>query len=557
MSGPILRNNKPTFNYGNYDPYYAQRYDRFSTVDKRVDALLRLRGSDLFAGKAVLDVGCNCGFVAFLVAALGATRVEGVDIDLTLISRALRHLRRLKAEKYRNLPAVSEHSNTNDKIPRALVQSRGVVSYISKFLLRPTYDKSPMLAPAMAPWSAPAVAGSAAAAAFCSTSPLLSIPTAGTPTGAAAGPIPASLPQGPANTEAGLAALMVATATSAVGSLAMTHDPAGGRFTSESVETTQAARHSGTFQHVVPPAPVAPPDISGSDVYSSLPVGPGATLLSDPESGEVASNLEFPYNLEFRSDNFLFSTVEEGRGRMFDVVLCLKLTKWVHLYWGDEGIKVLFQKCFRLLRPGGILILEAQEWTSYQSLKHLTQQAKQNKSLLQLKPQEFTTYLVQVVGFAMPEVVGTCPPLKRPLLLFRRPVDGQGTPGADRAAGFGERPAAAAALAELTDTVPAVAAPGAMQAKGNVHPSTMLELPEAVPAAPQLAAPTQGMATAASVDADAPPRTTIVVGPAAPTATVAATTSESTAAGTTQTSEEGAEGGEGPAAKRPRTFGTM
>lgn len=56
----------------------------------------------------------------------------------------------------------------------------------------------------------------------------------------------------------------------------------------------------------------------------------------------------------------------------FDVVLLLSLTKWVQLNWGDEGLKRLFRRAFRHLRPGGILLLEPQPWESYRKRKGLT-----------------------------------------------------------------------------------------------------------------------------------------------------------------------------------------
>ena len=56
----------------------------------------------------------------------------------------------------------------------------------------------------------------------------------------------------------------------------------------------------------------------------------------------------------------------------YDVILALSLTKWLHLNWGDTGIKRFFKKVYRHLRPGGKFILEPQAFKSYGRRKHLT-----------------------------------------------------------------------------------------------------------------------------------------------------------------------------------------
>jgi hypothetical protein len=56
------------------------------------------------------------------------------------------------------------------------------------------------------------------------------------------------------------------------------------------------------------------------------------------------------------------SSVEAGS---IDTVLCLSVTKWVHLNGGDTALKALFDRLRDALAPRGLLILEPQPWRSY------------------------------------------------------------------------------------------------------------------------------------------------------------------------------------------------
>jgi len=62
----------------------------------------------------------------------------------------------------------------------------------------------------------------------------------------------------------------------------------------------------------------------------------------------------------------------EQQREEYDVILGLCITKWIHLHYGDVGLKRTFRRMYKQLRPGGLLVLEMQPWKSYRKKKKLT-----------------------------------------------------------------------------------------------------------------------------------------------------------------------------------------
>lgn len=134
----------------------------------------------------------------------------------------------------------------------------------------------------------------------------------------------------------------------------------------------------------------------------------------------------FPNNIVFVEHNYVLSRddlVEKQRA-YFDTIVCLSVTKWIHLNYRDDGLKRFFRRMYKHLRPnGGLLILEAQPYDNYSRRKKLSDRLRANYYDIKFKPDQFDAYLLSdEVGFR--EILDSntteheCAGFKRPMKVY-------------------------------------------------------------------------------------------------------------------------------------------
>lgn len=134
---------------------------------------------------------------------------------------------------------------------------------------------------------------------------------------------------------------------------------------------------------------------------------------------------DFPNNILFIEHNYVLSNDElVARQRpYFDTIVCLSVTKWIHLNYRDDGLKRFFRRMYNHLNDGGLLILEVQPFDNYHRKKKLSDRLRSNFNSIKFKPDHFDDFLLSdQVGFK--EIVFStttgheCAGFKRPMKVF-------------------------------------------------------------------------------------------------------------------------------------------
>uniref|UniRef100_A0A7S0HSN5 RNA methyltransferase n=1 Tax=Hanusia phi TaxID=3032 RepID=A0A7S0HSN5_9CRYP len=125
---------------------------------------------------------------------------------------------------------------------------------------------------------------------------------------------------------------------------------------------------------------------------------------------KVKKNIKWDFEKEgrnkcpvyFHHEDFIAS--DHFKEAKYDVITCFSVTKWVHLVYGDEGIKKMFSKCHDLLQDDGILILEPQPWRSYHNKRKVSAEIEEMYKNISIRPSQFVNETLPAAGFVVEDL---------------------------------------------------------------------------------------------------------------------------------------------------------
>ncbi|XP_067627359.1 7SK snRNA methylphosphate capping enzyme bin3 [Eurosta solidaginis] len=407
---PNFRPDGMKYQYGNYDRYFGLR-----NLNELVDVRLQVfqRHIELFKNKDILDIGCNVGHMTITVARNFAPKsILGIDIDRKLVARARHNL-----GLYVRIPT--------EKIAKATTTTTTITTTIKKAdqpaCVKKEEDKSTQKVENVT-------------TGCCVKEEIKDAPIAST--------------KDTAN--------IVSDKTASASKPKKTRRRKKSKQSAQQKARQQQQQQQSQMHHHhhhlhhhlymhhhhhltaqqqqllalhVPATDLFP--VSFPLTYGDIPAAAPASHTHDSHSPAASTNTpghasnatpasstagggrkcknEFPQNVFFRHQNYVLEDEAHlaNDTQQYDLILCLSVTKWIHLNFGDNGLKMAFKRMFNQLRPGGKLILEAQNWASYKKKKNLTPEIYQNYRNIEFFPNKFHEYLLSSeVGFSHSYTLG-------------------------------------------------------------------------------------------------------------------------------------------------------
>uniref|UniRef100_A0A182WD20 RNA methyltransferase n=1 Tax=Anopheles minimus TaxID=112268 RepID=A0A182WD20_9DIPT len=440
--------------FGNYDRYYG-----YHSLNEFIDVRLKvfLRNAYLFRDKDVLDIGCNVGLMTISVAKLLHPKsATGIDVDGKLVAKARKNL-----SKYVRVPRNAGH------VPGRRVNRESVTAVATATVTMEVSEEVNLGRNIIPLECNPLQLGvsepdTVTAATTSQTGEESVVPVTITPSSVAENITVAEVPvvNEPPPGEHVLQPPAVVIQEEPdeeemkdLKSPEMVDQPS--QVKSEPVGTVPGPEHSSKFllrqkrrrkrmaqkrrqhhqqhQHQQQHHQLRRQKTEQSQYFPiSFPLTMGNLSGKEYQMDIGRTENKFPHNVRFKTMNYVVKeeSLINYDTQQYDLILCLSVTKWIHLNYGDVGLKIAFKRMFNHLRPGGKLILEAQNWASYKKKKKLTATIFENYKRIEFMPSRFHDYLLSPeVGFSHSLPLGIPRHLskgfRRPILLY---IKGDFTP---------------------------------------------------------------------------------------------------------------------------------